>query len=426
MKILFLSVLYGVIPGVQFTLFLLDMPFFGIFDAVNYFFSIFSYYFILNHILITLKLPFLQKRLPYDRMVKFHVVSGTLVIIGLYYHVLDKLLRGKSIDFLSWVILVLFTVLYALAVLWIEAPGVRRFRRMILIRLGRKNLAPYDGLKMLHGYAFLLLAFFSFLHIRKAGVLDSSYTFAAVYPLIHLALVLGLFFYSRLRRLWLPLFRLVENRQIHDVSILTFTPVGRKSVGYKAGQFGYLKWKGSDLSHEEHPFSFLSSPSDPQISLGIKVLGDFTQKTAQTQAGSIAWINGGFGNFIPDYAKGKVCLIGSGIGIVPMVSLIKDMARMRPEHGVLCFLAVNTREDLLVENEIKQVAKDFPSLDLRILIYTEDAILYSTEFFKEAIANPHEYNYYLCSSMPVRTIVLKALHELGVPRSQFHFEAFSY
>ncbi len=426
MRIVLLLVLYGVIPGIQFILFLLDMPFFGFLDAVNYFFSIFSYYFILNHILITLKLPFLQNRLPYDRMVKFHVVSGTLVIIGLYYHVLDKLLRGKLIDLLSWVILVLFTVLYAFAVLWIEAPGVRRFRRAILKRLGRKNLAPYDALKMLHGYAFLLLAFFGFLHIRNAGVLDSSYTFAAVYLFIHLVLVMGMFAYSRLRKLWLPHFRLVENKQIHDVSILTFTSTDRKNIRYKAGQFGYLKWEVPHLSHEEHPFSFLSSPSDPQVSLGIKVLGDFTNKTALIQAGSIARINGGFGNFIPDYARGNVCLIGSGIGIVPIVSLIRDMARNRPEHKVLCFLAVNTREDLLLEAEIKQVAKDLPALDLRILIYTEDAILYSTEFFKEAIANPHDYTYYLCSSMPVRTIVLKALHELGVPRSQFHFEAFSY
>lgn len=426
MKIILLFVLYGVIPGFQFTLFLLDMPFFGFFDAVNYFFSIFSYYFILNHILITLKLPFLQKWLPYDRMVKFHVVSGTSMAIGLYYHVMDKLLRGKLIDLLTWVMLALFTVLYVLAVLWIEAPGVRRLRRALLRRLGRKNLAPYDRLKKLHGFAFVLLAFFSFLHIRKAGILDSSYTFAAVYPLIHLVLVLGMFVYSWLRKLWLPRFRLVENRQIHDVSVLAFTPVGRRSIRYKAGQFGYLKWNDPMLSHEEHPFSFLSSPSDPLISLGIKVLGDFTQKTAQVQAGSIALINGGFGNFIPNYAKGKVCLIGSGIGIVPIVSLIKDMARVRPEHEVLCFLAVNTREDLLMEDEIKQVAKDFPALDLRILIYTEDGILYSTEFFRESIANPQDYTYYLCSSMPVRTIVLKALHELGVARTQFHFEAFSY
>ena len=426
MRIIFLFVLYGVIPGLQFALFLLDMPFFGFFDVVNYFFSIFSYYFILNHILITLKLPFLQKWLPYDRMVKFHVVSGTLVIIGMYYHVLDKLLRGKQIDLLSWVMLALFTVLYAFAVLWIEAPGVRGFRRVILKRLGRKNLAPYDVLKMLHGYAFLLLAFFGFLHIRKAGVLESSYTFAAVYPFIHLVLVLGMFAYSRLRKLWLPRFRLVENKQIHDVSILTFTSTDRKSIRYKAGQFGYLKWDVPNLSHEEHPFSFLSNPSDPQVSLGIKVLGDFTKKTALVQAGSLARINGGFGNFIPDYTKGNVCLIGSGIGIVPIVSLIKDMAQSRPEHKVLCFLAVNTREDLLLEADIKLVAQTFPGLDLRILIYTEDAILYSTEYFRKSIANPQDYTYYLCSSMPVRTIVLKALHELGVPRTQFHFEAFSY
>ncbi len=424
--ILFLIFLYGIIPGIQFTLFMMDLPFFGVMDTVNYFLSIFSYYFILNHILITTKLPFLQKRFPYDRMVKFHVVSGTLIITSIYWHVLYKLIIGQEIGLLSWTIFVLFSLLYLSAILWIEAPGVRHVRRRVLKWIGRDSLAGYDRLKSLHGYAFLLIGFLGYLHIRDAGVTDSSYAFASIYPLIHLVLVGFLVLYSRLRKIWLPRLELQSNQQIHDVSILTFAPKGAKSIAYRAGQFGYIRWKTPGLPSEEHPFSFLSCPSDPEISLGIKVLGDFTETTAKVPVGSIARINGGFGNFIPDYSRGKVCLIGSGIGIVPILSLLRDMQNHQPENVVQCFLAVTTREDLLIGDEIGKIVAKTPNLDVRILVYKEDGILYSTDFFKESIASPKDYSYYLCSSMPVRTIVLNALHELDVPRHNFHFEAFSY
>ncbi len=424
--IILLVFLYGIIPGIQFTLFMMDLPFFGVLDSVNYFLSIFSYYFILNHILITIKLPFFQKRFPYDRMVKFHVVSGTLIITSIYWHVIYKLVIGKEIEFLSWAILALFSLLYLSAILWIEAPGVRHVRRKILNRIGRKHLARYDLLKSFHGYAFLFLGFLGFLHITEAGVTDSSYAFASIYPLIHLVLVGLLVLYSRLRKIWLPRLVLKENQQVHDVSILTFVPEGSKNIAYRAGQFGYIRWKTPGLPTEEHPFSFLSCPTDSEISLGVKVLGDFTETTAKVPAGSIARINGGFGNFIPDFSRGKTCLIGSGIGIVPILSLLRDMKNHQPENAVLCFLAVTTREDLLIGEEIGKIAAMIPNLEVRILVYQEDGVLYSTDFFKNSIDFPHDYSYYLCSSMPVRTIVLNALDELGVPRHHFHFEAFSY
>jgi predicted ferric reductase len=360
-------------------------------------------------------------------MVKFHVVSGTLIITSIYWHVLHKLIIGKMINLLSWIILGFFTLLYLVAILWIEAPGTRHFRRRILKILGKNHFAPYDLLKSFHGYAFLLLGFLGYLHIRDAGVTDSSYAFAAISPLVYLLLVGFIVLYSRIRKLWIPRLTLQKNQQINDVNILTFTSEKSKRFIYRAGQFGYIKWRipGKRIS-EEHPFSFLSCPTDSNISMGIKVLGDFTKTTTEIPVGTIIRINGGFGNFIPNFSKGKICLIGSGIGIVPILSLLKDLQHHPPENKVLCFLAVNTREDLLIGDEIERIAAMTPNLEIRILVFQEDHILYSTNFFKESIDIPKDYSYYLCSSIPVRTIVLNALHELEVPHKHFHFEAFSY
>ena len=267
----------------------------------------------------------------------------------------------------------------------------------------------------------------SFIHILRADMLDSSYLFAARYPLIHLIIVLSLFLFSKIRKLWLPRFSLISNESVQDTSILTFKPTASSSrISYSAGQFGYISWRSPRLPKQGHPFSFLSAPADSSISLGIKGLGDYTDGISSIPPGSIARINGGFGNFVPDYHKGKVCLIGSGIGIVPLVSLIRDMLTNPPMYNVDVFLSVNNRDELLAESDLLAVAEAVPQLTLHVYVYQEDGVLYSGDLLKSILSNPQEYSYYICSSPNVRKILIGALSELSVKKKQIHFEAFTY
>ena len=428
MRVILLGMLYVVVPAIQFTLFMLDLPFFRIFDSLNYLFSIISYYWIWNHLLITIKIPLLQRKFPYDRLIKFHVITGSMLVVSLGYHVLYKLLVGKLIDLLSWGLLVLFAGLFVLAILWIEAPVFRHIRRRVLKRLKRDHVFSYDLLKTIHGYLFLGLGILSYIHIDRAGMLDSSFTFAAIYPLIYLIVVVGLFGLSKIRKLLLPKLRLVSNEVIRDISVLTFEPVKASSrpLRYTAGQFGYISWRSFGLAREEHPFSFLSAPSDTHISLGIKGLGDYTGTLATITPGSIARINGGFGNFVPDFTHERICLIGSGIGIVPIVSLIRDMRYHPPAQEVISLIAVSTRAELLAEHDLIEIERMTPGLTLHLYVYDEDKVLYSPEVLHLAIPEPESRSYYICSSENVRRIVLEALGELGVRPGQTYFEAFSY
>lgn len=421
-----LLVLYIVLPGIQCILFIMDLPFVTLLDGLNYVFSLFSFSIILNHIVITVKIPWLQNRIPYDKMVKFHVFTGIFVIIAIYFHAAYKILIGKYINLVSWMILALFTVLYVFAILWIEAPFVRKVRRAVLKKLGRKSFLAYDTLKFFHGYFFMLLGFLSFLHIRDAGVQYSSFLYVSAYAFWYPVIVLILVLYAKVRKLWIPEMVLVKNTQINGTSILTFRAKDHSPIAYKAGQFGYIRWVSPGLPREEHPFSFLSCPSDETVSLGIKVLGDYTETITKIPQNSRAKIFGGFGNFIPSFSKEKVCLIGSGIGIVPIVSLVRNMINNPPAHEVLCFLAVNTRDELLAEEELVKTAAVVKNLSLTLLVYQEDGILYSKDFFREHIPDPESFHYYLCSSMLVRGIVLDSLELLHVPKKRLHFEAFSY
>lgn len=367
----------------------------------------------------------MQKHLPYDKLVKFHVITGTSLIIAMAYHVLYKIFAGKLIDLLSWGLLILFVGLFTLAILWIEAPIFRHLRRKVLKKTKQDRIARYEILKVIHGYLFAGMGVLAFIHILRADMLESSYLFAAVYPIIHLIVVLSLFIFSRIRKLRLPRFSLISNNSFHGTNVLTFKPQ-TSGFSYSAGQFGYLSWRSPGLPKQEHPFSFLSAPSDTGISLGIKGLGDYTDNISSIPPGSIARINGGFGNFVPDYRKGKVCLIGSGIGIVPIVSLVREMLKHPPIHEVDAFIAVNTRDELLAESEMLAVAETVPLLTLHFFVYQEDGIFYSSELLKSVLAAPHDYSFYICSSPNVRKILLGALSDLSVKKRQIYFESFSY
>ena len=418
--------LYVVLPSIYFILFLSGLYIYSPLSVVNYFFSLFSFYVVINNILISLKIPVFQLRLPHDKMIKVHVFTGLFVIIGIYFHFFFKLLTGSSIDLLSWVLLVLFSIMYVIAILWIETPLFRKFRKKILNRIQHPTLRAYDTIKKHHGYVFFLFGLLVTFHVNMTMVANAGTPLIFIFSLGYPIIVFLLFAYSKIRKSWLPELELIEKRRVSDIQILTFKKPEKKELHYHSGQFAYIRFLHSPLSAEEHPFSFLSCPSDPYISFGIKVLGDFTERVTTIEPKKMARINGGFGNFIPRYDIEQTCFIGSGVGIVPIVSLIRDMKNHPPKQQVLCFLSVNTREELLYEKEMREIADSIPQLRLLFYIYQEDGIRYSETLFESEIPEPQIYSYYICSSPTVRTVVVQSLKRLGVPKKQLHYEVFSY
>ncbi|AEV28113.1 putative ferric reductase [Sphaerochaeta pleomorpha str. Grapes] len=420
MHYLLLAIIYLIIPVLHFVSFLFELPFFGIAEGVNYGIAIMAFYTIFNHLLITVKLPLFQSIFPYDKNIKLHAFSGIFVLTAVFYHAIFKILVGKYINLISWSLLFLTFLLLSLSALWIDTPMTRAFRKKVL----KGKQLSYDLLKSIHAYLFPVMGIFLYLHILDAGLLDTANAFSSGYARIFPIVVLLVVLFSKFRKYFLPLVTLTDNRQVGDISILTFTKPKHRKNTYKAGQFGYIQWCQKGIGKEEHPFSYLSCPSDESIMLGVKGSGDFTRKIATFTKGYQAKINGGFGNFIPNYAARQVVLIGSGIGIVPIISLIRQMKANPLSQKVICFLSVMTREELLLEKEL--FALQDSNLELHCLIFQEDKILYTAEFFKTYVKEPDLATYYICSSPNVRNIVLRELEKLEVSARQCHYEAFSY
>lgn len=418
------ALLYLVLPAVQAGVYLAGLPFADPVDVVNFASSIFAYYWLLANVAVSLKLPIFQYGLPYDLRIRLHVwTTAGLGLMLLWHGIYTIFLKAKDIDLVTWTLLGVFVGLVGLSLLWIPLPGFRNVRKALLGWAGRGWLRSYDWMKASHKVLFLALAALTFVHIVLVEIIATVPWWSGVlYPLAFAATGAA-FLWARFHNRILP--SLKVSRVVSEGGIVRLDLEPHKRLKYRAGQFAFLRFAHRDLKGEEHPFSFVTAPHEPRVGFAVRALGDYTDRLPVLQPGDVVRVNGGFGAFHPHRGWHPLALIGSGIGAVPLVSILKDLAHREPHREVVCLLAVNRRSELVEIEALEALRATMPRLTLRTFVRDEGSPLYSAELFQRELGSPRRYRYYLCSSDQVRTIVTDALASLGVGRRQIHFEAFN-
>lgn len=105
----------------------------------------------------------------------------------------------------------------------------------------------------------------------------------------------------------------------------------KKSLVYKPGQYVFLCFPAINF-YEFHPFSISSSPSEDQIHLHIRVLGDWTRKLYDSMKGNVeevnCYIDGPYGNPMINIDNEDIkifIMISGGIGITPLQSICNEL-----------------------------------------------------------------------------------------------------
>jgi NAD(P)H-flavin reductase len=139
-----------------------------------------------------------------------------------------------------------------------------------------------------------------------------------------------------LRLLWtaLPCKTLVFRNRGENIAQVQF-PKNRLTElvhKHKVGQYMFVNFP--ELSWTEwHPFSVTSGPTEPHIELHIRNLGDHTRKIVAlskkcADEGRSTWIrrDGPYGHLDFDYRRyGVLVLVGGGVGIAPIIGILKDI-----------------------------------------------------------------------------------------------------
>ncbi|MFM0717041.1 ferric reductase-like transmembrane domain-containing protein [Paraburkholderia strydomiana] len=249
---------------------------------------------------------------------------------------------------------------------------------------------------------------------------------------------IGLLFYVRLFK---PLFmlrrpyRVTEVRAEHgDTTTLVMQPAGHAGFRFKPGQFGWLTLWASPFRITGHPFSFSSSAeaADGRVEMTIRNLGDFTSAVRTVTAGQRVYLDGPYGAFTIGHPTDMHVLIAGGIGITPMMSMIRTLADRGDQRPLVLLYGSKNWESMTFREELEALKT---RLDLKVVYVLSDppegwsgeSGRINAELFRRHLPPEYaEHEYFICGPDVMMDAIETALGEMKVPLVRYHSERYSF
>jgi predicted ferric reductase len=249
---------------------------------------------------------------------------------------------------------------------------------------------------------------------------------------------IGLLLYVRVIK---PLFIIRRPYRVAEVRkergntwTLAMEPTGHSGFQFRPGQFGWLTVWGSPFQITAHPFSFSSSAAatDGRVEMSIRELGDFTREISKVPLGRRVYIDGPYGAFTTGNPADMHVLIAGGVGITPMMSIIRtfaDQGDKRPLillYGSKDWEAVTFREELdalkaRIDLKVVHVLENPPAG------WTGERGYIDAQVLERHVPGPHaDHEYFICGPDVMMDAVENALGKLHVPIAKYHSERYSF
>ncbi|MGC8120192.1 ferredoxin reductase family protein [Marinobacter sp. VGCF2001] len=320
-----------------------------------------------------------------------------------------------------------FSALATGIVAWLLLAG------LVVMAIGRAQLGyRYETWRLLHGLGALLIALLLLHHTVFAGRYGSQPVMAGVWLAMTGVAVGSLLMVY----LVVPWWQKTRPWRVTSVTRLTpkqwevtVTPDGHRGLAYQAGQFAWLNVGHSSFSLKENPFSIASAPAaGPDLSFMIKELGDFTGTIGKTEPGTVAYVDGPYGNLTIDNCEAPgVALIAGGVGLAPLLGLLRQMRltgdarKVKVVYGNRTMDQIAYREELGDEG-VAYVLSEPPEHWQGETGFIDGPLLdrvFSAEEF-------HGWVFVMCGPVAMMDVVEDHLIQRGTPAHRILSERFSY
>lgn len=194
---------------------------------------------------------------------------------------------------------------------------------------------------------------------------------------------------------------------------------------------------------QNRAYSISSSPNDDYIELTIKLYGLFTHHMWTLEEGSIWTLRGAYGRFFIDMElNNDIMLVGAGVGITPLMSMLKWATEVKSERKFLLLYSNRTPHDIVFKEELDEIEQNNPNVHIVHTITRlstcspkeanswyglqgriKAAMIIEQLQFWESVDDAHP-SVFGCGPAAMLEAMEVTLLELGWPKEEIHYEKF--
>lgn len=232
-------------------------------------------------------------------------------------------------------------------------------------------------------------------------------------------------------------------KESEDIATFTLEPADGKLVpDFKPGQYLSVSITLAAGHRQLRQYSLADKPNQSTLKISVKRQAADSHSPAgqisnwihsHIKVGSILQTTHPFGEFSPDTESNEpIVLLSAGVGITPMISVLKRIAEINPSRFVIFGHATRNPMHHAHQQDVKAAKKMMTNLQT-VTFYEEISNVVDTDnvIFKGHMLVDNlpkwstlDTNIYLCGPLPFMQEQWQALIKAGVPAFRLHREIF--
>jgi predicted ferric reductase len=384
-------------------------------------------YLILIMVVLVARLPWLERSVGQDQLIRWHrQVSGWAIGLIIAHVLLITLGYAEAVrsNVVSeaW----LFVRSYRDMLAAVVGFGLLMLAGITSYRAVRRRLR-YETWWVAHLYLYVGLAL-AFFHQIVTGL---SFIGHPLVRALWIAIWIGTAGLVLTCRIGLPAWRSlryglrvleVRSEAAGVVSVIC-RGRGLDKLPVSGGQFFLWRFLTRELWWQAHPFSLSALPQPPYVRFTVKGLGDASHAMAGLRPGTRVAFEGPYGVFT-DHARlsDGVLLIAAGVGVTPLRALLEDLPG---DADVVVILRASKAADVPHRAEIAALVEHRRGL-LHELIGSRHKVRITARTIGHLVPDIAGRDVYVCGPPGFDDEVITTVQKLGVPDGQIHTESFGF